>query len=190
MFSPVSQLTKQIHHWSILPISAYFPFKSLWGLLERNNNFCLFSALLTLISMHMHYKHVVLVSPVPKKRTKKKQNNSLILAFLLSMIAVFSGFLTLFFSESKGAISPHYLLFSFPTGTFTRSFVLLYMLLRWGGGVFSSELHSSVIPSLPIPSVQGQHCAEEDHLFPGRGLPHQANVWERWASFIDTEWII
>lgn len=56
--------------------------------------------------------------------------------------------------------------------------------------MFSNELHSSVIPSLPIPSVQGQYCAEEDHLFPGRGLPHQANVWERWVSFIDTRWII
>lgn len=65
-FSPVSQFAKQIHHLSILPISVYFPFKSLWGLFERNNNSCLFAAFLFLISMHMYYEHVVLVPPVSK----------------------------------------------------------------------------------------------------------------------------
>lgn len=181
MFSPVSQFTKEIHHWSILPISAYFPFKSLWGLFERNNNSRLFSAFLTLISMHMYYEHVVLVSPVSKK---PQQKNSLILAFFLTMIAVFSVFQTLFFFLNE-AISLHYLLFSFPHQNIYSEFcpVVHASCTR---AVFSSELHSSVIPSLPVPSVQGQHCAEEDHLFPGRGLPHQANVWERWVSFIDT----
>lgn len=78
---------------------------------------------------------------------KKKTKNSLILAFFLTMIAVFSVFQTVFFFLNEEAISLHYLLFSFLTGTFTQSFALLCMLLHSGCVFQRTSLLSDSISS-------------------------------------------